>query len=415
MKRVHLIPSALRPKVLRPPLSKSDALRALTLEHALGLQDSVVPEDSPALPEDIRVLREGLRILRESPHGGRVDCRDGGAPFRFLAAQAAVTPGVDLELTGSPRLAERPHGPLFSALDGALGSTSGWSDRWPLRLRAPSARAAQPEFVVDAQQSSQFASALFLAAVAASRREARTWRIRLTGPPTSAGYLDLTLQWMRAGGVKVQEVEERCWRVDATSTAPARLPPVPADWSSLGYLLLIAWKLDAEVHGANLNADHPDRAIVGHLREAGLDVVPSGAGALRVRGTASHGVVASAADTPDLIPTLAAFACVLARPSRFERIGVLRHKESDRIEAIRELVTAFGGTVELRDDTLIIHPVSRSVALPVELHARGDHRRALASATLSVLTGVDLLLHGADCVGKSFPAFFTELGAAPAD
>jgi len=79
---------SLRPS-LKPPLSKSDAQRALVLAEALGVPlETVVPADEE-LPRDVRVLQKGLEQLREQK--ADIDCHDGGAPFRFLLTQAALT------------------------------------------------------------------------------------------------------------------------------------------------------------------------------------------------------------------------------------------------------------------------------------------------------------------------------------
>ena len=94
--------------VLIPPVSKSDAHRALVISSILGLKEPLPDE---ALPADVSVLREGLAVLARG--GSEIECHDAGAPFRFLLAQAAVTPQARVKLFGTPRLAERPHAALF--------------------------------------------------------------------------------------------------------------------------------------------------------------------------------------------------------------------------------------------------------------------------------------------------------------
>ncbi len=140
-----------------------------------------------------------------------MDCADGGAPFRILVTQAAVTPGVRVRITGTPRLGERPHGPLFQSLREALGPsglTLTEGQPWPVEIHAPTA-SGEPVFRVPGEQSSQYASSLLLGCAALFLRERRPWRVEVLGTLTSAGYLELTVSWLRRFGFTVTEREQR--------------------------------------------------------------------------------------------------------------------------------------------------------------------------------------------------------------
>src|SRR5262249_37966467 len=154
--------SALRPAALTPPLSKSDAHRALTLGALLGVAPRL-PASGP-LPSDVRVLRDGLVALA-GPGDVEVDCADGGAPFRILLTQAALRPGQRTRFRGTPRLGERPHGPLLDALTRTLGPAGlrvvHEGQPWPL-LVVGAGRAPEPRFTIDGSASSQFATSLLL-------------------------------------------------------------------------------------------------------------------------------------------------------------------------------------------------------------------------------------------------------------
>lgn len=410
--RLTVDPSALSASPLTPPVSKSDAQRALVLGHLTGAWPlpSVQAESDEDLPADVRVLRRGVEALRLPPGPVRdVDCADGGAPFRILVTQSAVTPGAHVRLTGTPRLGERPHGPLFESLRETLGPsglvlTEG--KPWPVELRAPTAT-GEPVFRVPGAQSSQYASSLLLGCAALYLRERRPWRVEIIGPLTSAGYLDLTVSWLRRYGFTVREAEG-VFEV-TEHRAPDKTPALPGDWSSLGYLLLISWRTGGSVERADLTIDHPDRALVRLVERAGLKTIPAGAeGTLRLTGTARDGLEASGKECPDLLPTLAALACVLPRPSTLTDVGILRLKESDRLEGIRTLVSAFGGTTRLEGETLTILPPT-SHPRHFSMDSKGDHRLAMVAATLSVLSGVALTLTGPECVEKSFPGFWRQM------
>lgn len=409
-KLLHVDPSQLKPARLTPPVSKSDAQRALVLAHLTGHWPLAAIESEPEseLPADVRVLKRGVEAVRMPPGTVRdVDCADGGAPFRILVTQAAVTPGVHVRLTGTPRLGERPHGPLFESLREALGP-SGLSltegKPWPVEIRAPTSTGA-PVFRVPGDQSSQYASSLLLGCAALFLRERRPWSVEILGTLTSAGYLELTVSWLRRFGFTVEESGSR---FTVTAHQPsANAPPMPGDWSSLGYLLLIAWRTGGTAERADPSSAHPDQAILRLIQPAGLTPVPGPDLTMRMEGQAREGLVASGKECPDLLPTLAALALVLPRPSTLTDVGILRLKESDRLEGIRTLVAAYGGTTTLEGETLTITPPKAPPA-HFAMDSKGDHRLAMVSATLSILSGAPLTLTGPECVEKSFPGFWRQ-------
>jgi 3-phosphoshikimate 1-carboxyvinyltransferase len=73
----------------------------------------------------------------------------------------------------------------------------------------------------------------------------------------------------------------------------------------------------------------------------GVAIAPE-RGALRVSGKAAHPVAVDAAGFPDAVPVLCAIASRLSGESVFSGVEHLRLKESDRIEAIREMLAAAG-------------------------------------------------------------------------
>lgn len=405
---LQLDPRRLAPRVLTPPVSKSDALRALVLAHALE-RPALAGEVScrgAELPADVRVAALGLAGLRDG--APRIDCADGGAPFRFLLAQAAVAGGRRVQFVGAPRLGQRPHGALFDALDEALGPAgfrAHRGDPWPIEVTG-AGRAEEPVFRVRGDESSQFASALLFAAAALARREGRTWHLELEGGLTSAAYLELSLAWAAHCGVPIGRLGSRL--AVGPALPAAEPPPLPSDWSSLGYLLLIAWRTGGAVQGVDAAALHPDREILDHLGAVGLRV--SLGDVTRVSGAPRRGLCASAARTPDLIPTLAALACVCPGHSAFTEVSALRGKESDRLAGVVALVEAAGGKARLSGDVLTVVPPRRPRA-KLSLSARADHRLAMSAATLAVLTGAPLALEGPECVAKSFPGFWEQLAA----
>lgn len=393
---------------LRPPLSKSDALRALVLADILGVPWGEVLPHSEMLPRDVEVLRAGLESLRHK--AASIDCVDGAAPLRFLLAQASVLPGRLFEFKGTQRLAERPHGPLLEALQTIpqvhITQEPG---RWPLTVQTShslSVSSGPLEFSVTGEESSQFASALLLAMARLATRDVQA-SLHLSGSMTSEGYFALTRSWLERAGFAVHQEGSRFELKAPNDGGALRLrafPPIPADWSSLTYLLALSWPSGLKVEGLTFGTGHPDEGFVAHLRSVGLSLID------RVEGRAHRGFEVDAQLCPDSIPTLVALATLLPAPSLFYRVGILRHKESNRLEGVSALLRAAGLRSVVDADALLVHP--GAVLRPIHFDAQGDHRLAMSAAVLARLHDVPLKVAGMECVAKSFPGFWLEAAKA---
>ena len=404
----------LLPALLTPPPSKSDAIRALVLTEILGLS---LPEIGDGVPSDVRLMANGLRALR-SRGPRRVDCHDGGAPFRVLLSQAALRSG-ETQLFGTARLAERPHEPLIEALAEALGPVGLTITRgspWPLTVfgidlgQHGLPQAVQRSFRVRGGESSQFATSLLLAAASLARAEDKPWTVTLTGARVSEGYLALTIRWLTVAGF-VCTCEADGVTIAASPTperAKAVLLDWPADWSSAAYLLLVAWRSGGRVAWLDPESPQPDRAILDLLRQVGLSVARASDGSVEVRGVARTGVSISAARCPDLVPTLAALASVLPSPSEFHDVHLLRSKESDRLAGLLALLDAAGVSASVSGNSLRVEPQT-DAPRPFRARTLGDHRLAMSAACLAILLHTSVELDDAACVEKSFPGFFREL------
>jgi len=386
---------------VKPPLSKSDAQRALVLADILGVPFERLLPAGETLPRDVQVLRDGLIALR-SPVA-RIDCQDGGAPFRFLLTQAAVLPGRTVEFVGTARLGERPHGPLLAALRAIPGVRIEVGSPWPVTVKS-SQLSGPVIFETTGSESSQFASSLLLGAARLAAAGVPAG-VRVTGSMTSEGYFALTRSWIERVGFELEE--------GTILPLPAKRGArrgeglfIPGDWSSLGYLLALSWVSGARVERIVFGTGHPDEAIAAHLKSVGLTLTD------RVEGVPTRGLDVDCEQCPDAIPTLAAIATKLPAPSVFRRVGILRHKESDRLAATMALLDAAGLSSKLQGDELTVSP---GAAHDFRFDARDDHRLAMSAAVLARLHEVKLTLRGKDSVAKSFPDFWAEAAEAGVD
>ena len=117
---------------------------------------------------------------------------------------------------------------------------------------------------------------------------------------------------------------------------------------------------------------------------------------------------------PDLVPAVAVAAAFAGRKMRLEGIAHLRVKESDRLVSLSAPLAAMGFDVAATDSALIInsstHPLLHS-STPQLIDCHGDHRIAMAFAPCAAALEGGITLLGAECVAKSFPAYYRQLAA----
>ncbi len=411
---------------LRVPPSKSATNRALLAaaltEEAVEVAGPLESDDTAALIRCLIAMGAAIAPTRSgvsvrgplSGTGGgsrasvRLDAADSGTAARFLAAAGAAVPGRWV-LTGSARLRERPMGELVEALrsGGAriiYGATDGFL---PLEIEGGTLRSGS--LTVDASRSSQFLSALLLAALAVDGG----LEVRAAGEVVSAPYIDTTLETLRALGHEVR-VADGAIRVRRGTRATPRYE-VPGDYSSAVPILAAVAAAGGDVRLLGLRWPSPDadaRALP-VLEKMGLAIEVS-ASAGEIAASAPPGgprpVEARATDFPDAVPALAAAAALAPGASRFEGVAHLRLKESDRLEALGQLLTAAGARADSDRDVLRVSGPARGSRFPglTRLATYRDHRMAMAAGILA-LRVPGLLIEDPGCVAKSYPAFFRDL------
>ena len=117
-------------------------------------------------------------------------------------------------------------------------------------------------------------------------------------------------------------------------------------------------------------------------------------------------------DMPDLVQAVAVTACAIGLPFRLSGVGSLRHKETDRLEALRRELLKLGCVVEIEGDAVISWEGRRMpVAQMPVIETYGDHRMAMAFAPLSVFVP-GIVIRDVEVVEKSYPGFWDDLRAA---
>jgi 3-phosphoshikimate 1-carboxyvinyltransferase len=123
------------------------------------------------------------------------------------------------------------------------------------------------------------------------------------------------------------------------------------------------------------------------------------------------GIRVAADEVPSMIDELPLLACVAAGAGvSLDVSGAeeLRVKESDRISAVVSNLRAVGADAEEKRDGFRISGGGRR-SLRGRVVTHGDHRIAMAFGVLSYVDGNDIEIDDRDCVGISYPDFWTDL------
>jgi 3-phosphoshikimate 1-carboxyvinyltransferase len=195
---------------------------------------------------------------------------------------------------------------------------------------------------------------------------------------------------------------------------------VPGDFSAASFWLVAAGLLQ----GSHLRLEsvgvNPTRtAFADILRASGWEIDASNGRAeggepvadLDIRPARStrpiHVGDGVAAEMIDELPILAVAATQIAGTSVIGGAAELRVKESDRVAAIEEGLSAMGADIVAKDDGWVINGPRRLEGARVQ--SLGDHRVAMSLAVAALLADGTTEIEDAECVDISYPGFFDHL------
>ena len=332
--------------------------------QSMGFGVTVADDPAESCNRTITVRGKGGRIphLPEEIYVGNA-----GTAARFLAALVCLGEGT-VKLHGIDRMHERPQAELFQALR-ALGYTvESPNDKLPVVIHGSGPREA--EGTVSLLQSSQFASALLLAASTSG------WRVNMSGESLDeAPYVRMTqeliAEFPQTGGTFAIEPDASSgsyfWGVNAFAEGV-----MVANWPITG------WQIDAQF----------------------------------TRFIAAPREVSRRTDLGDSIMTAIVLAPLADRPTSFTHLGRLRVQECERVVALRTELTKCGARITEEGDALHVEPSPELHGAEIDTY--NDHRMAMCFAMLG-LKVPGMRLRDPACVRKTFPNFFQKLAAAPPD
>lgn len=109
----------------------------------------------------------------------------------------------------------------------------------------------------------------------------------------------------------------------------------------------------------------------------------------------------------DEFPILALLATQIEGKTIIRDAEELRHKETDRISSVVNILTTLGAKVKGTDDGMIIE--GKSPLIGGEVNSDGDHRLGMMIAIASLICQENVTLVDPDVINISYPNFFDDL------
>ena len=354
------------------------------------------------------VVGRGVGGLAEPANA--IDMGNAGTGVRLLMGLVATHP-ITCTFSGDASLSRRPMERVMGPLR-AFGTTFTSRDGGLLPITVTGAANPMPVRSVMTVPSAQVKSAVLLAGLNTPGKTQVIERERTR---------DHTENMLRHFGADVTTEPQDDGTTLITLTGQpelvARDIQVPADVSSAAFPIVAALVVpgsDVRIEAVGLN---PLRAgLIATLRDMGANLTIENAreeggepvGDLVVRASKLKGIDVPPERAPSMIdeyPILCVAAAFATGTTRMTGVGELRVKESDRLEAMVQGLSACGVTIRSGDDWMEVDGLDGVPKGGAEIAVNLDHRIAMSFLVLGLATENPVSIDDADAIATSFPGF----------
>jgi len=382
-----------------------------------ALRDLGFEIDANASSKSIQVSGKAGIIPKDR---AKIDVGNSGTSARFLTAMLAIREGGEFEVDGDPAMRKRPIAKLvdtLSQLGCSIETTDGF---FPIRIRPRGLNGGVA--AIDASESSQFVSALLMAAPHAKDK----LTLKLSDSSVRRGYIDLTLGMMQRFGIPTENLSRN--HDSYTVAAPRRYKHQPngyfieSDASAASYFFALPFAVGGEIEIQGISKDSIQGDIEftriaessGASIEWSSDSVVARFDSSKSRPQAPQENFYKFSDT---FMSAAALAPIFGGETYIEGVAHPRHQECDRIAAMKDGLQKLGQHVHDTDSSIRIIPAPLQ---PATIETYEDHRIAMSFAILGTFDVFDtgeswLRIIDPLCCRKTFPDFFETLEQARED
>ncbi len=407
-------PSEINGGIYAPP-SKSMTIRAIA---AALLSEGTTEIINPSFCDDsqramgiaeslgakIKIDREGSRIVVEGNPGlkgpildKKLECGESGLCMRMFAPIVCLSQ-KEFTLTGQGPLLKRPMKMLedLTLLGASCKTEKGFP---PIVVKGP---IRGGKITTDASVSSQLLTGL-LFALPLCLYDSIIDVIDLKSMP----YVRMTLSLLNAFGISITHNKAmNRFTVRGNQRYRPCIYRVEGDWSGAAFIL-VAGAIGGSVFVKGLDLDSPqaDKAILEVLKNSGARVTIDNDSVIVERDRLCA-FQFDATHCPDLFPPLVALASACEGKSIIYGSMRLRHKESNRSNALASEFAKLGIKVEQFSDRI---EVTGGKVKGGSINPHNDHRIAMACAVAGIKGMDETKIEDCDCVSKSYPDFFSHL------
>ena len=385
--------------IITIPGSKSESNRLLILK---GCYPNISITNLSNSDDTVSLLK-GIEQV-----DGIVDVHHAGTAMRFLTAYFASKKGVDIIITGSKRMQERPIRILVDALNDLGADIHYLKNKGfpPLKIIGTDLNVSS--VTLDAAISSQYISALML--IAPSLKNGLI--INLAGEITSVPYIKMTLNLMRKVGFSGSFNTNRI-QIKATNTIDSSRLNVESDWSSASYyysIIALSRNLELTLNNFSKNSMQGDSKIISIFEKLGVETIfnkNDNSILLRhIKAEIIDCLYLNLNDTPDIAQTLAITCFGLGIHCKLEGLKTLKIKETDRLLALKTELEKLGANVTITEQSIEVFR-SRKIIENITIETYQDHRMAMAFAPLVFKVPINIL--DPNVVTKSYTTFWEDL------
>lgn len=323
-----------------------------------------------------------------------------GTAMRPLCAALACSVG-EFELTGEPRMEERPIGALVDSLRQAGADIEYLKNENypPLLIKGHILQGGS--VTVDGSVSSQFLTALLMSAPLFKQDTT----IEISGELVSKPYIDITLHTMAQFGITVENQNYQRFVVQGQQQyqTPGHFM-VEGDASSASYFLAAGAIKGGtvKVTGIGKNSIQGDIRFAEVLEKMGAKVNWQN-DFIEITGGALTAVDLDMNHIPDAAMTIATTALFATGTTSIRNIYNWRVKETDRLAAMSCELRKVGATVEEGEDYITITPPKQLIHADIDTY--NDHRVAMCFS-LVALSDTAVTINDPGCTAKTFPDYF---------
>jgi 3-phosphoshikimate 1-carboxyvinyltransferase len=333
-----------------------------------------------------------------NPIGQKLDCGEAGLSLRMFSPIAALADQTML-MNGSGSLLKRPVQMITDSLN-QLGCRCQSQDGFlPVWIKGP---LKSGKATIDGSVSSQLLTGMLMA-LPVIKGDSEITVNNLQSLP----YIDMTINILKQFGISITHHQYETFRIPGKQKYKPATLTVEGDWSGAAFLL-VAGALAGGITVRGLQADslQADQQILKALGYAGA-YVKIGDDYVDISRDELKAFDFDATHCPDLFPPLVALAAHCNGVSRIEGVGRLVHKESNRAKVLQEEFYKLGISMRVEGGNLYV--TGPSLMKTGEVNSHGDHRIAMAAATVAMIARTPVKIAGAECVAKSYPGFYQDL------